>query len=151
MTRTASSPVRVDCPRQPVAPSTQQTWTVTLVWDLAERVRRRLDANTDTPTDTPVAVELVAAPNDDPTGDPTRANVSLDLLLRSGARRELARRADLPASWLAERDFRHLDIEGVFACTFQVSNPDRPVYARCSLLEEAGIPAGSYSLRDAAD
>ncbi|MFG0260399.1 MAG: hypothetical protein ACF8LK_08620 [Phycisphaerales bacterium JB041] len=147
MTRTASSPVRVDCPRQPVAPSTQQAWTVTLVWDLAERVCRRLDTGAPeaAPADPPVAVELVSTP----AATPGRANVVLDLLLRSGARQELVRRTDLPAAWLPERDFRHLDIEGVMACTFEMTDPPRPIFARCELLEEAGIPAGSYALRSA--
>lgn len=143
MTRTVSSPVRVDCPRQPEAAPV--AWAVTLVWDLAERVCRRLDANTKagTPADPPVAVELVATPTD----EPRRADVSLDLLLRSGARRELVRRTDLPAAWLPEGHFRHLDIDGVMACTFEVSRPTRPVFARCDLLDAVGIPAGSYALR----
>lgn len=142
MTRTVSSPIRVECP-----PDAPVSWAVTLVWDLAERVCRRLDAGTanGTPADPPVAVELAATPMD----DSLRACVSLDLLLRSGARRELVRRTDLPAAWVPERDFRHLDIGGVMACTFEVSNPSRPVFARCELLEEVGIPAGSYALRSA--
>lgn len=145
MTRTASSPVRVDC--TPQAEAAPTTWTVTLVWDLAKRVCRRLDTGTNTPADPPVALELVAKP----AGDSRRADVSLDLLLRSGARRELVRRTDLTAEWLPERGFRHLDIEGVMACTFEMSNPPRPVFARCELLEAAGIPAGSYALRSAGE
>ena len=150
MTRTASSPVRVDCTRQPVSPAAAGAWTVTLVWDLAERVCRRLDAtaNSGAPTtDPPVALELVATP----VGDPLRADVSLDLLLRSGARRELVRRTDLVAAWLPQRGFRHLDIEGVMACTFEMTNPPRPIFVRCELLEAAGIPAGSYALRSAGE
>ena len=147
MTRTASSPVRVDCTRQPVSPAAAGAWTVTLVWDLAERVCRRLDTGTNSPADPPVALELVAKP----AGEARRADVSLDLLLRSGARRVLVRRTDLAAAWVPERGFRHLDIEGVMACTFEMSNPPRPIFARCELLEAAGIPAGSYALRSAGE
>ncbi len=143
MTRTASTPVRIDCAAR--SSSHAQAWPVALVWDLASRVCQR--HATAGQADTPVAVELLVTPN----GEPSCATATLRLVLRSGARRELKARSGVRAVWLREDGFEHLDAEGVVSCTFRTADTSRPVFARCPLLEQAGIPAGSYSLRSRND
>lgn len=144
MTRTAPTPVRIDCAAQ--LSSGAHPRPVTLVWDLSSRVCARFAASFEpgTPTDLPVAVELLITPE----GEKQRASVSLRFVLGSGARRELIARIGVPSRWLYESGFEHLDTEGIVSCTFRSTDTSRPVLARCLLFEQAGIPAGSYSLRD---
>ncbi|MDQ7012961.1 MAG: hypothetical protein Q9O74_03585 [Planctomycetota bacterium] len=155
MTRTTSTPVRIDCAAR--SSSHAQAWPVALVWDLASRVclRCAADNGTDTPNgtpngtpaDIPVAIEVLITPDE----GKSCATVSLCFVLNSGARHELETRSGVRAVWLREDGFEHLDAEGVVSCTFRTADTSRPVFARCPLLEQAGIPAGSYSLRSRGD
>lgn len=141
MTRTAPRPFRIDCASAKPASVPTEAWGTTLVWDLAARVGRRLAQGS---ADTPIAVELAVTPDH----DRSHISASLRLVLRSGEQRELLTRAAVQAAWLCEQGFSHLDAVDVLRCSFRTADMTRPVFVSSPLLQEAGIPAGSYSLRD---
>lgn len=136
MTRTATHPLVIDA-----APA----WALTLAWDLSAKAGRALAERVGAEGDTAVAVELSVEP-----ADPGQASVRLLLVLSSGARRELRAAAGVRALWRREPDFEHFDAPGVVQCTARRGDETTLIYARCPWLAQAGVPAGSYSLRTGA-
>jgi len=134
MTGTAIHPARL-------VPGAAQAWGLTLAWDLSVVAGRALPCARI--GDHAVAIELKITP----TGRGRRASARLSARLRSGDRVELRTLSDLPARWLREPGCEHVDVEGVVSCTCARGGHPTPVFARCPLLAQVGIPAGSYSLR----
>ena len=125
------------------------SWPLTLAWDLSAVAGRALPGSR--PGDHPVAIELAIEPAIEPVMGPVARGRSAAIVaaavLGSGRRVELLARTGIPASWIRECGFEHVDIEGIVSCTAACSDRDRPIFVRCPLLAELGIPAGSYSLR----
>lgn len=117
------------------------SWPLTLAWDLSVVAGRTLPGGRH--ADHPVAIELAIEPG----ARGRSAAIVAAAVLGSGRRVELHASTGIPASWIREGGFEHVDVEGIVSCTTVCRERGRPIFVRCPLLAELGIPAGSYSLR----
>lgn len=134
MTRTARQPVSLVVADAPA-------WALTLAWDLSAKAGSALAEREGAAGDPAVAIELSVEPGE--TGH--AATVRLVLVHRSGTRRELQAATGAQAAWRREGRFEHFDAPGIVNWSARADGG--PVFARCPWIAQAGVPAGSYSLR----
>lgn len=144
MSRAASQPAGIHAHR---ARNEVRGECLEIVWDLAAHAGRALARERRLSPFVPQAIALRARRR-------TSAGlleIMLDALTESGDRAALRVEREAPGTWIEDESTGLLHVEAgeLLRATVRRSEPPAALFARTELLEELGLPAGSYAVREA--